>query len=112
MANVVTFALETKSLKTFVPANLLLLLSFQKITKNMTTDFNIPDIPLPPDSCPISELLGKRVTQMDDKELDKYVTDLRSVSESPQSLRKSLIRKGSSSVKSKPKVDLSLLGEL
>jgi hypothetical protein len=78
-------------------------------------EFDIPDSPLPPDECPISELLGKRVTQMTDAELDAHVKSLRQATESPQSLRKMLLSKNHASKpkkKSGPKVDMSLLGDL
>lgn len=79
---------------------------------NPQVDFQIPDLPVPPDECPISELLDKRVVHMTDDELAKYVRDMRQASESPQSLRRLLTRKGAKPKKSGPKVDMSLLGDL
>jgi hypothetical protein len=79
-----------------------------------TTDFNIPDSPESAESCPISELLGKRVTQMNDEELAQHIATLRTSVESPQSLRKMIAKRGSKSsgAAKAPKVNLSLLGDL
>ncbi len=74
-------------------------------------DFQIPEQPFPPSLCPISELVGKRVTEMTDAELDAHVQELRSAVESPQSLRKMVANSGGKTKKAaKIKVDLSLLG--
>lgn len=52
------------------------------------TDSQIPQQPPLPDSCPISTLLSKRVVHMNDQELEAYVKELRSMVESPQTLKK------------------------
>lgn len=75
-----------------------------------SVDFNIPELPEPPDSCPISELIGQRMSEMSDDELDKHLSRLRTASESPQNLRKNLLRKGAPQKANSKKVDLSILG--
>ena len=78
--------------------------------------FNIPDAPLPPDECPIAELLGKRVVEMNDEELAKYTAEMRTAIESPQTMRKLLANHASVGSKKKSsapkKVDLGILGAL
>lgn len=77
------------------------------------TDFGIPALPELPDSCPMSELIGKRVTQMTDAELEVHLMGLRSAVEAPQSLRRMLVSgKAKASKEKKPaaKVNLDLLG--
>ena len=61
----------------------------------MTTnpDFDIPQLPVPPEEDPISELLGTRVVDMTDEELDAYTKDMRTAIQSPQTL-KALMRNG------------------
>jgi len=75
--------------------------------------FNEPqlDLSLPPlpDSCPLSSLLGTRVSGMTDEALEVHVKLLRSARESPQVLRALLAGK-TKAVKAKVKVNLSLLG--
>jgi hypothetical protein len=73
-------------------------------------DFNISELPEPPDSCPISELIGKRMSEMDDAELEKHLSKLRTATESPQNLRKNLLRKGAPMKAGSKRVDLSILG--
>lgn len=76
------------------------------------SDFDIPDQPVLPAECPISTLLGKRVVDMNDEELDAYTKEMRTAVESPQSLRK-LISGGATKSKTKKaaaKPDLSILG--
>ena len=76
-------------------------------------EFGIPDEPFLPDDCPIAELLGKRVSEMNDEELAKYTTEMRTVIESPQSMRKLLANHGTVGKKTKAPVkkpDLGLLG--
>jgi hypothetical protein len=85
-------------------------MSDQKPTPTVE-DFGIPDLPLPPDECPISALLGKRPADMTDAELEEYTKKLRLATDSPQSLKKMLLRKGAKPKKSS-KVDMSLLGDL
>ena len=51
-------------------------------------DSDIPHHPLPPDECPITTLIGTRVTEMTDAELEIYTRDMRAVIDSPQELRK------------------------
>lgn len=79
---------------------------------NLDIDFQIPDLPELPDSCPISELIGKRVTQMTDDELERHLMSLRSAVESPQALRKMVSKKGASggAKKKTAGVNLSILG--
>lgn len=64
-----------------------------------------------PDSCPVSTLLDVRLTEMSDEELEKWVTELRSVRESPQIMRALLVA-GTAKKKSaeKKKPNLALLG--
>lgn len=80
----------------------------------MPDEFNIPEEPFMPDDCPIAELLGKRVSEMNDEELAKYTTEMRTVIESPQSMRKLLANHGSAGPKKREsktiKPDLGLLG--
>jgi len=78
----------------------------------MPDEFNIPEEPFMPDDCPIVELLGKRVSEMTDEELAKYTTEMRTVIESPQSMRKLLSNHAASGTKKKAvaKPDLGLLG--
>ena len=77
----------------------------------MPDQFNIPEIPELPDSCPISDLIDKRITQMNDEELAKHVISLRAAVESPQNLRKLLTRKGSVKKETRSVApDLGLLG--
>lgn len=61
--------------------------------------FDIPSLPLPPDEDPIAELIGKRVTEMSDAELDDYVKQMRQVTQAPQSMKALL--KNQKSVKTK-----------
>jgi len=72
-------------------------------------EFNIPEDPTGADDCPVNELLGKRVSQMNDDELQQYVSELRASVESPQTLRKLLVRKGARKEKGPKKVNLSAL---
>lgn len=80
---------------------------------NDPIDFQIPTSPVLPVDCPISTLLGKRVVDMTDEELEQYTKEMRTAVESPQSLRK-LISGGATKSKKKTstpaKIDLSLLG--
>jgi hypothetical protein len=78
----------------------------------MPDEFNIPEDPFMPDDCPIAELLGKRVSEMNDEELAKYTTEMRTVIESPQSMRKLLSNHAAAGPKKKAaaKPDLGLLG--
>lgn len=68
-------------------------------------------LPTAPDSCPIAELLGRRVTQMTDEELEVHVTKMRAARESPQIMRSLLAGKTKkvSAGKVKVKPNLSLL---
>jgi hypothetical protein len=78
-------------------------------------EFNIPEAPLPPNECPIAELLGKRVVEMNDEELAKYTAEMRTAIESPQSMRKLLANHALVGTKKKTaakKVDLGILGLL
>ena len=66
------------------------------------------DPPLLPEDCPISSLLGKRVSQMNDAELEVFTNQMRTARESPQVLR-SLLAAGSRKKKeSAPKKPLDL----
>lgn len=71
-----------------------------------------PSWPTSPDSCPISSLLGARITEMTDEELDLHVAKMRSARESPQVMRSLLAGKPKKekSVKTAKKIDLSALG--
>jgi hypothetical protein len=64
-------------------------------------DFDINDLPPLPQDDPIAELLGTRVVDMNDEELDKFVKEMRTVVEAPQSFRALLKNHGM--VESKPK---------
>lgn len=77
------------------------------MTNNPT---DIPENPESPDSCPISELIGKRMSEMSDEELEKHLAKLRTAAESPQTLRKNLLRKGAPMKANSKRVDLSILG--
>lgn len=68
-----------------------------------------PEWPSSPDTCPISELLGKRVTQMTDAELEERVTKLRTAREQPQVLRSLLSGKPRKPKSPAKKPDLSIL---
>lgn len=67
--------------------------------------------PVLPDFCPISALLGKRLSQYSDEELEAHTIEVRAARESPQILR-SLLAAGA--VKKKKaeakKPNLSILG--
>ena len=69
-------------------------------------------LPLLPDLCPISDLItvGKRITQMTDKELEEHVKKVRVACESPQVLRSLLAGKVKKEKKPVQKPNLSLLG--
>lgn len=72
-------------------------------------DLSLPPLP---DSCPISSLLGNRLTTMTDEELDAHLKKVRAARESPQILR-ALLTAGTrkeKSVKKEKKPDLNLLG--
>lgn len=80
---------------------------------NTNEEFNIPEFPLPADECPLNELIGKRVTEMTDAELEAHVKELRSAVESPQSMRKLLANHASVRAKGEKKTakpNLDLLG--
>lgn len=64
-------------------------------------DFDIPQMPVPPDEDPIAELLGVRVSEMNDEQLDQYVKEMRTVIEAPQSFRALLKNHGSVQTKAK-----------
>lgn len=81
-----------------------------------TSPDNNVDQSLPPlpDSCPISGLLGTRLSQMSDAELEAVTLKVRAARESGQILRSLLSAKKSGSSKSKTKKepkkpDLSML---
>lgn len=78
-------------------------------------DSDIPELPQSPDYCPISELLGKRVSQMNDPELDLFVRETRTVIESPQALRKAVSKRTRTTTEKKDppaKLDIDKLFKL
>lgn len=46
-----------------------------------------PEWPSSPETCPISELLGKRAVQMSDEEVEAHIVKMRTAREQPQVLR-------------------------
>lgn len=73
-------------------------------------DFEIPEGIESVDSCPISELIGQRMSEMSDEQLDRHLKALRVSSESPQTLKKNLLRKGAPLKPNSKRVDISILG--
>ncbi len=67
----------------------------------MSENFDIPTLPVLPDEDPIAELLGTRVSEMSDEELDAYTKQMRTVIEAPQSLKALLRNHGSVETKAK-----------
>lgn len=73
---------------------------------------DIPKTPAEPDECPITTLIGPRVTQMTDAELDEYARNMRTVVDSPQELRKRVSFanvKGPRKTQTKQSVDIAKL---
>ncbi len=68
---------------------------------NPEQDFDIPQMPAAPNEDPIAELLGVRVSEMNDEQLDQYVKEMRTVIEAPQSFRALLKKHGSVETKAK-----------
>ena len=61
------------------------------------------------ESCPLSNLLETKTSELSDEELDAQIDKLRQLHESPASLKKALSLGGSSSkpkTKTKPQLDL------
>lgn len=81
-----------------------------------STDSAIPNLPQSPDSCPISTLLSTpRVVDMSDEQLEAYVKNLRTCSESSQTLLKAVRRSSPDTATKKEKkkasrIDLGALG--
>lgn len=71
----------------------------------------IGKLPPTPDECPITTLIGTRVTQMSDAELEEYTRNMRAVVDSPQELRKrvSFSKTGTAKKVAQPKVDIAKL---
>lgn len=72
----------------------------------MEDDLSAPPLP---DEDPISSLLGTRVSQMTDEQLEEHTKRIRAAREQPQILRSLLAGKVKKTPVSK-KIDLSLLG--
>jgi hypothetical protein len=64
-------------------------------------NFDITQLPAMPSEDPIAELLGTRIVEMTDEELDKYVKGVRTAIEAPQSFRALLKSHGSVELKAK-----------
>ena len=72
----------------------------------------IPELPPPPHECPISSIIGRRLVDMNDEELNQSVSNTRVLSETPATLRTLLKGKVKQPRQKKmpAKIDLSLLG--
>jgi hypothetical protein len=79
------------------------------VSETSTTDLTLPSSPESPDFCPISSLLGKRIVEMDNQELEEFVKELRVLSESPQTLRTKLSSGGKKRALPKPRITLDQL---
>jgi hypothetical protein len=82
------------------------------ISPTLNDDLVKDGLPSQAANCPISALLGARVSEMDDAQLAAFVTQTRSARETPAVL-KTLLRgkdKKSTTKKAAPKVDMSLFG--
>lgn len=75
------------------------------------SDEIISKLPASPDDCPITTLIGPRLTQMTDAELEEFTRNMRTVVDSPQELRKRMTfnKIGSPRKAATPKVDISKL---
>lgn len=62
------------------------------------------------ESCPLSDLLGKQLSEASDDELDSFIDEIRVIHESPASLKKYLNQgKAKPKGRAKPKVQLDLI---
>jgi hypothetical protein len=70
------------------------------------------DPPLMPDEDPCASIIGKRISQMNDEEVEEHVKKVRAARESPQILRALLAAKKPRAKSSAPakKPDLSVFG--
>lgn len=82
------------------------------ISPEQNDDLVIDGLPTQASNCPISTLLGARVSEMTDEQLANFVTNTRAARETPQVLR-TLLKgklKAVKKIKAAAKPDLSFFG--
>lgn len=72
-------------------------------------DTDIPTYPAPPDECPIMTLInGPRLSEMTDDQLEVHMRELRTATESPQTMRKLLSKAGGTTKRKTPPKPIDL----